>query len=137
MDKPRSQRVFASQLSAQLQRELSKLTNQIPDVRLQTQIDDAVQAVCRCTADALAAERAQDVARFVRMARAAISDIQNGLRAAVVKRALDERDLSGVRELLSRLYPALSSLLTANFQSGTPGPLPSYTRPSAAPSRSG
>jgi hypothetical protein len=65
-----------------------------------------------------------------------VNGVKAGLQVARLKRYVAEHDVRPVEESLARLYPTLSSLLaTANSQSGTPGPLPSCTRPSATSSR--
>ena len=81
------------------------------DHKLRSQIEDAAGEVCRNIAEAFAAERDREFARFVRLARAAINELQNGFRVALLKRYLRETDLRNSREVLARLYPALSSQL--------------------------
>ena len=134
-----SQRVLVWQVAAQLQSEIATLTRAegiASDHRLRSHLEDATDDVVRNIEKALAAEHPGEFARFVRLARAAINDIQSHLRTALMKKRLAEADAREVRELLSRLYPALSSLLaTANSRSGTTGRSPSYSPPSATSSR--
>jgi four helix bundle protein len=109
-----SGRLIVWQLSDQLRLEVFRLTRGQglePDHKLRSQIDDAAGEVCRNIEEALGTDRDREFARFIRLARAAIHDIQNGLRVALTKRYVAEADVREVRELLSRLYPALSSLL--------------------------
>ena len=111
---PRSTRLTVWQLSDQLRLEVFKLTRRErldSDHKLRTQIDDAAGEVCRKVTEAFCAERDRDFARFIRLARAALSELQSGLRVALVKRYIMETDLKDLRDVLSRLYPALSSLL--------------------------
>src|SRR5687767_11667730 len=121
-----SQRVLIWQVAAQLRSEMATLTRadgMASDHRLQSHLEDA-------------ADDPGEFARFVRLARAAINDIQSHLRTALMKKRVAESDARAVRELLSRLYPALSSLLaTANSRSETPGRSPSNSHLSATSSR--
>jgi four helix bundle protein len=88
------------------------------DTKLRAQIADAADGVCRYITEALATDRDREFARFVRLARGSLRDLQDGLRAALLKRAFAERDVRDIRELLSRLHPALTALLWR--QPGTP-----------------
>ena len=134
-----SQRVLVWQVAAQLQSEIATVTASEgidSDHRLQAHLEDAADDISRNIEKALAVEHPGEFARFVRLARAAINDLQSHLRTALMKKRLTEADAREVRELLARLYPALSSLLaTANSRSETPGRSPSYSRPSATSSR--
>src|SRR5688572_4546745 len=134
-----SQRVLIWQVSAQLRSEMATLTRADgidSDHRLQSHLEDAADDVSRNIEKALAADHPGEFARFVRLARSAINDIQSHLRTALMKKRVAESDARAVRELLSRLYPALSSLLaTANSRSETPGRSPSNSHLSATSSR--
>ena len=110
--KQRSRRLLVWQLSDQLRLEVFKLTKRErldSDHRLRSQIEDGAGEVCRNIAEAFATDRGRDFA--VRLARAAINDVQAGCRIAVMKRDVTEAEFRAVRETLSRLYPSLSSLL--------------------------
>ena len=134
-----SQRVLVWQIASQLRSEIRTLTDAEAlnaDHRLQSHLDDAAEEVGRNIEKALATDHPGEFARFVRLARAAINDLQSHLRTALMKKRLAESDARDVRELLSRLYPALSSLLaTASSRSETAGRSPSYSHPSATSSR--
>jgi four helix bundle protein len=115
MPQSRSHRLVVRQLADRLRSEAARVTSRAPlnaDSKLTGQIDDAVGAVCRHVAEAFAAERDRDAARSVRFARTGVTDVQETLRAAVLKRLVGERDLKEAREVLSLLYPALSALLS-------------------------
>jgi four helix bundle protein len=104
-------------LSDQLRSEVARLTARFPldaDPRLRRQLDDAAAAASSSIAEALTTDRHQDVARAIRLSLASIADIQERIRLALLKRACVESDLRELRELLSRLYPALSALLVAS-----------------------
>ena len=127
MARPRNARLIALELTEQLHREVRKLTARKSvdeQSRLRKQIDEAVDAVCRHTADALEADRDLDFARHIRLARASATDVRDGLQTALVKRCVSDGDLRQVRVVLGRLYPALNALLVlkANFRARTPAP---------------
>ena len=105
------------------------------DRRLRFQLEDAAAEVGRNIEQALATDSGE-CGRFLRLARSAVNGVKAGLQIARLNRYVVEQDVRPAEESLSRLYPVLSSLLaTANSPSGTPGPLPSCTRPSATWSR--
>jgi four helix bundle protein len=134
-----SERLAVRQLSEQLQSDIRRLTRGESlqfDRRVRSQIEDAAAEIGRNIEQALATDHAGECGRFLRLARSAVNSVKAGLQIARLKKYVVERDVRTAEELLSRLYPALSSLLaTASSPSGTPGPLPSYTRPSATSSR--
>lgn len=117
MGSPLSPARNAWRLSDQLRSEVASVTARFPldaDARLHKQLDDAAAAASSRIAEALTTDRHQDVARSIRLSLASIADIQEGIRLALLKRACVESDLRELRELLSRLYPALSALLVAS-----------------------
>ena len=134
-----SERLAIRQLSDQLQQDIRRLTRSESldiDRRVRLQIEDAAAEVGRNIEQALATDHSGECGRFLRLARSAVNSVKAGLQIARLKRYVVEQDVRSAEESLSRLYPALSSLLaTASSPSGTPGPLPSYTRPSATTSR--
>jgi len=134
-----SERLAVRQLSDQLQLDVRRLTRSESwdfDRRMRSQIEDAATDVGRNIEQALATDHPGECARFLRLARSAVNSVKAGLQIARLKRYVVDQDVRPAEESLSRLYPALSSLLaTASSPSGTPGPSPSYSRPSATPSR--
>jgi len=134
-----SERLAVRQLCDQLQLDIRRLTRSESlsfDRRMRFQIEDAAAEVGRNIEQALATDHSGECGRFLRLARSAVNSVKAGLQVARLKRYVVEQDVRPAEESLSRLYPALSSLLaTASSPSGTPGPLPSYSRPSATPSR--
>ena len=120
---PASERVLVWQLSDQLRLEVRKLTRSEAmdsDHRLRSQIEDAATEIGHNIEKALATDHAGEFGRFVRLSRSALTDVQSGLRIALMKRRVTQSELRDVEELLSRLYPALSSLL-ATRSSGAIG----------------
>ena len=112
-----SERRLVWQVSDQLRADVLKLTRGEPlasDHKLRSLIEDAAGEIGRNIEKALATEHVGECARFLRRARSAVSDVQAGLRAAIVKKHLTSSDVSKAAELLSRLYPALTSLLVQN-----------------------
>ena len=81
------------------------------DYKLREHIEDASSEVVHNIEKALATDHDGEFARFVRIARSAVSDLQAGLRIALMKKRVSQRDFSEAQELCSRLYPALASLL--------------------------
>ena len=109
-----SDRLLAWQLADQLRLEVFKLTKRDSldtDTKLRSQIDDAAASVCRHVAEAFGCDHEREFARFVRLARSSIADVQNGFRTSLMKRYISEKDVAAAREVLVRLYPALTSLL--------------------------
>ncbi len=111
-----AQRRLVWQLSDQLRREVVKLTKREPldsDTKLRLLLHDAAAAICRNVAEAFGCDRRHDFGRFVRLARSAVADLQDGLQRALMKRALVETDVAAAREVIARLYPALATLLAS------------------------
>lgn len=116
MGSPRSQGRNAWRLSDQLAAAVFKLTRRLPldaDQRLREQLDDAAAVTSRRITEAFMTDRPQDFARFIRLARASVDEVQEGIRLLLLKRVCAESDLRELREILSRLYPALSSSLAS------------------------
>ena len=109
-----SERLLAWQLSDQLRACARRLTrNEALDCeyKLRAHIEDAAGEVVHNIEKALATDHDGEFARFVRIARSAVSDLQAGLRIALMKKRVAQRDFGEAQELCSRLYPALASLL--------------------------
>ena len=112
-----SERRVVWQVSDQLRAEVLKLTSGEPlasDYKLRSHIEYAAAEIGRNLEKALATDHLGECARFLRLARSAVSDVHAGLRAAIVKKHVRSSDVSTAGELLSRLYPALTSLLVQN-----------------------
>ena len=109
-----SNRRLAWQLADQLRLEVFKITK-LPsldaDTKLRSRIDEAAASVCRHVTEAFGCDRDREFARFVRLACSSIADVQDGVRASLTKKYVTEKDVAPVREVLSRLHPALTSLL--------------------------
>jgi four helix bundle protein len=81
------------------------------DFKLRSQIDDAADSVCRNVAEGFGCETHREFARFVRIGRRSLNEVQDGFRSAVIKEYLTEADLTSVRKLQRRLYAAMAALL--------------------------
>ena len=101
------------QLGDELRREIFALTKRPrfrADLKLRSQLDDAVDSVCRNIAEGFGCGN-REFARFLRISRRSLNEVQDALRSAMLKEYVDEADLVAVRTLIRRLYPALASLL--------------------------
>ena len=110
------------QLGDQHRIEVFKLTSQTrlrTDLKLRSQIDDAADSVCRNIAEGFGCQSHREFARFVRIARRSLNEVQDGFRSAVVKQYFTEADLAPARRLQRRLYAALavSQILGWRFKS--------------------
>jgi four helix bundle protein len=108
------------QLADQLRVHVFRVTARPPlrtDFKLRSQLDDAADSVCRNIAEGFGAQSNREFARFVRIARRSLNEVQDCFRSALIKRYLVHADLVDARRLLRRLYPAIGSLL-AHLDSG-------------------
>ena len=99
---------------------LTKRTQLRADLKLRSQIDDAADSVCRNVAEGFGCETHREFARFVRIARRSVNEVQDGFRSAVIKEYLTDDDLMAVRQLQRRLYRAVAKLLA--YLDGDHGP---------------
>ena len=102
------------QLGDELRVQVFELTKKRPfsaDFKLRSQLDDAADSVCRNIAEGFACKTDKEFARFVRIGRRSINEIQDCFRSALLKRYVTDSDLAEARRLLRRLYPAISSFL--------------------------
>ena len=101
------------QLGDELRSEVFKLTKQRPlhtDLKLRSQLDDAIDSVCRNIAEGFGCGD-REFARFLRIARRSLNEVQDELHSALLKAYVTQADLVAARKLMRRLYPALSSLI--------------------------
>jgi four helix bundle protein len=102
------------QLADELRRETVKLTARpqfARDVKLQSQTEDAVNSVCRNIAEGFGADTHREFARFLRISRRSLNELQDAYQGALVKRYVGNLDLRPPRLLLRRLYPAMASFI--------------------------
>ena len=101
------------QLGDELRSEVFKLTKRRAlhtDLKLRAQLDDAIASVCRNIAEGFGCGD-REFARFLRIARRSLNEVQDELHSALLKAHLTDADLVPARKLMRRLYPALSSLI--------------------------
>lgn len=95
------------QLADQLRIQVFGLTKKMPfsaDFKLRSQIDDAADSVCRNIAEGCGCKD-REFARFLRIARRSLNEVQDQFRSATLKRYVSDRDLAEPRKLLRRSTP--------------------------------
>ena len=102
------------QLGDELRQHVFALTKKRPfaaDLKLRSQLDDAADSVCRNIAEGFACKSDKEFARFVRIGRRSLNEVQDGFHSALLKRYVTAGDLAPARLLMRRLYPAIASFL--------------------------
>ena len=89
------------------------------DLKLRSQLDDAADSVCRNIAEGFGGTD-REFARFLRTARRSMNEVQDCFRSATIKQYLVEEDIRTARQILRRLYPAISSLIAHLDRKGPP-----------------
>jgi four helix bundle protein len=101
------------QLADQLRIQILGLTKRKPfvaDLKLRSQTDDAADSVCRNIAEGFGCKD-HEFARFLRIARRSLNEVQDQFRSAKLKAYVVEADLAEARKLMRRLYAGLGSLI--------------------------
>ena len=102
------------QLANAIRRDLFKLTGRpgfARDLKLRSQIEDAAHSACRNIAEGFGSDTHREFARFLRISRRSLNELQDGCLGALEKRYVTETDLRPIRLLLGRLYPAMSRFI--------------------------
>ena len=102
------------QLGDELRQQVFALTKNRPfaaDLKLRSQLDDAAESVCRNIAEGFACKTDKEFARFVRIGRRSLNEVQDCFLSARLKRYVTDADLVPARRLMRRLYPAIASFL--------------------------
>ena len=102
------------QLGDQHRAEIFKLTKRPrlrADLKLRSQLDDAADSVCRNIAEGFGCQSHREFAKFVRIGRRSLNEVQDELRSAVLKEYVTEDELASVKRLHRRLYAAIAALL--------------------------
>jgi four helix bundle protein len=81
------------------------------DLKLRAQTEDAIQSACRNIAEGFGADTHREFARFLRISRRSLNELQDAFRGAILCGYLLEPDLRPVRVVLRRLYPAMRSFI--------------------------
>jgi four helix bundle protein len=120
--------LIAWQLADQLRVEVFNLTCRpafARDLRLHSQTEDAANSVCRNISEGFGGSHAE-FARFLRISRRSMNELQDAFRAAALKSYVTAGDLIASRQLMRRLYKALSRFIA--YLDRTPDP-PKPKRP--------
>ena len=101
-------------LADELRIETLKLTNRpafARNLKAQSQAEDAVNSICRNTAEGFGCETHGQFAWFLRIARRSLNELQDAFRGAEQKGSVTSSDLIPIRALTRRLYPALNRFI--------------------------
>jgi len=102
------------QLADQLRRATFPLTEREAfhrDYKLRAQAEDAINSTCRNIAEGFGCETHREFARFLRIARRSLNELQDALHAALEKGYITPRDLDTPRRLFRRIFPAFGKFL--------------------------
>ena len=102
------------QLADEIRQRVFDLTKKHPfaaDFKLRCQLDDAAESVCRNIAEGFACKSDKEFAKFVRIGRRSLNEVQDCFHSALLKRYVTPSELGEARKLMRRLYPAISSFL--------------------------
>jgi four helix bundle protein len=127
-------------LADELRVETLKLTKRpefARNLKAQAQAEDAVNSICRNTAEGFGCESHGQFAWFLRVARRSLNELQDACRGAEQKGYVTSSDLAPIRALTRRLYPALKRFIayldsTLDYRPNRPKPKPSQRSPKPA-----
>jgi four helix bundle protein len=105
--------LVAWQLADELRQLVFALTNRpgfARDLKAAGQTDDAVNSICRNIAEGFGCESHKEFARYLEIARRSLNELLDELRGAELKGYVSTADLTPIRTLSRRLYPAINSL---------------------------
>ena len=101
-------------LADELRIETLKLTKRpefARNLKAQSQAEDAVNSICRNTAEGFGCDSHGQFAWFLRIARRSLNELQDACRGAEQKGYVTSNDLAAIRALTRRLYPALKRFI--------------------------
>ena len=81
------------------------------DFRHRSQMDDAIDSVCRNIAEGFGCESHGEFARYLEISRRSLNEVCDSLRSAQLKDYLAADDAATVHALTRRLYPALNNFI--------------------------
>lgn len=90
------------------------------DLKLRSQLEDALGSVCRNIAEGFGCESHDEFARFLEISRRSLNEVQDCIRHAMVKGYLTEAEAAPLFALMRRLYPAINRLWA--YLKSTPSP---------------
>ena len=92
----------------------------VADLKLHSQIEDAVGSVCRNIAEGFGCESHDEFARFLEISRRSLNEVQDCARHAQLKGYVTPADTAPFLALARRLYPAINNL--RSYLRRTPNP---------------
>ena len=102
------------------------------DLKLYSQTEDAINSVCRNISEGFGCESHAEFARFLRISRRSLNELQDAFRGAQLKGHITTTDLKPIDLTMRRLYPALNRFIAylANTPDRARG---THTRPRPRP----
>ena len=105
--------LIAWQLADELRKDVIALTRRplwADDRRLRSQTEAAMGSVCRNIAEGFGCESHTEFARFLEISRRSLNEVQDCLREAEQKGYVSTAEVSPLRALARRAYPAINNL---------------------------
>ena len=102
------------QLADALRVEVLKLTRGpscANDWKYRSQVEDAIDSVCRNIAEGFGADTHAQFAWFLRISHRSLNEVSDALRSALLKRYTTAVELSPAFDLMRRLKPALNNFI--------------------------
>lgn len=90
------------------------------DPKARSQVDDAINSVCRNIAEGFGCRTHAEFATFLTFSRRSLNEVQDAMRGAQLKGYVTASELEPTRRLAERLYLALSRFI--GFLRRTPNP---------------
>ena len=81
------------------------------DFRHKSQMEDAIDSVCRNIAEGFGCESHGEFDRYLEVSRRSLNEVCDSLRSAQLKGYISAKDAAGVHALTRRLYPALNNFI--------------------------
>jgi four helix bundle protein len=81
------------------------------DLKLHAQTEDSINSACRNIAEGFGCETHREFARFLRIARRSLNELQDAFCAAREKGYVSDADLHVPRRWLRRIFPALGRFI--------------------------
>jgi four helix bundle protein len=101
-------------LADELRVETLRLTSRAAfarNLKAQTQIEDAVNSICRNIAEGFGCDTHGQFAWFLRISRRSLNELQDAFRGAEQKGYVSSDDRGPITALMRRLYPALNRFI--------------------------
>ena len=101
------------QLGDAIRRQLYPLTRRTPfsnDCRLRRQVDDAAGSICRNIAEGFGCDSHAEFARYLEISRRSLNELLDCLLDALLKKHVTPEEITPIRTLARRLFPAIASL---------------------------